>query len=63
MKDFRARGFSASPTLSHILNIHLRDHAITGAKFDVLVEEVEAIRTIAEAAKKAADQAKTKVKA
>jgi hypothetical protein len=63
MKAFRIRGFSASPTLSHILNIHLRDHAITAAKFEVLMKEVATVRTIAEAAKKNADQAKTKVKA
>jgi hypothetical protein len=41
----------------------LRDHAITAAKFDILVEEVPVIRTMAEVAKKSEDQAKTKAKA
>jgi hypothetical protein len=34
MQEFTVRGFSASPVLSHILNIHLRDHAVMQTDFE-----------------------------
>ncbi len=34
MQEFEKMGFAAHPTLSHILNIHLRDHTVSKATFE-----------------------------
>ena len=57
MDEFMKEGFSASRTLSHILNIHLRDHAITTVRFDELKKLVLAVKGTADSAKKIADKA------
>ncbi|KAI2492591.1 hypothetical protein MHU86_21975 [Fragilaria crotonensis] len=43
MQEFEKMGFGAHPTLSYILNIHLRDHTVSRATFDRLVTRLEAV--------------------
>ena len=43
MQEFEKVGFAAHPTLSHILNIHLRDHTVSKATFEKLVARMSAI--------------------
>ena len=43
MQEFEKVGFSAHPTLSHILNIHLRDHTVSKATFDKLLVRLAAV--------------------
>ena len=40
MQEFEKVGFSAHPTLSHILNIHLRDHTVSKATFEKLAARI-----------------------
>ena len=44
MQEFEKMGFGAHPTLSYILNFHLRDHStVSRATFDRLVTRLEAV--------------------
>ena len=43
MQEFEKVGFSAHPTLSHILNIHLRGHTVSKATFDKLLVRLAAV--------------------
>jgi hypothetical protein len=45
MQEFEKMGFGAHPTLSYILNIHLRDHTVSRATFDLLVTRLEAVES------------------
>jgi hypothetical protein len=63
MQEFTVRGFSASPVLSHILNIHLQDHAVMQADFEEWKDKLVRALKMAEEAKAAADRALTKANA
>jgi hypothetical protein len=63
MQQFTVRGFSASPVLSHILNIHLRDHAVMQADFEECKDKLAIALKSAEEAKVVADRALTKANA
>jgi hypothetical protein len=63
MQAFTVPGFSAFPVLSHILNIHLRDHAVMQADFEEWKEKLARALKMAEAAKAAADRALTNANA
>ena len=43
MQEFEKLGFAAHPTLSHILNIHLRDHTVSKATFEKLLARTTAL--------------------
>jgi hypothetical protein len=49
--------FSGHPTLSHILNLHLRDNAVMNSTLEVLTKRVDSMDAIAKGAKKAAEKA------
>jgi hypothetical protein len=49
--------FSGHPTLSHILNLHLRDNAVMNSTLDALTKRIDAMDSLAKGAKKAAEQA------
>ena len=43
MQEYDKMGFGAHPTLSYILNIHLRDHTVSRATFDTLASRLETL--------------------
>ena len=43
MQEFEKMGFGAHPTLSYILNIHLRDHTVSRATFELLVARLDSV--------------------
>lgn len=47
MQEYEKMGFAAHPTLSHILNIHLRDHTVSKATFEGIVARLEAVEASA----------------
>jgi uncharacterized coiled-coil protein SlyX len=49
--------FSGHPTLSHILNLHLRDNAVMQSSLEALIKRVERMDGDVKAAKKAAEKA------
>jgi hypothetical protein len=49
--------FSGHPTLSHILNLHLRDNAVMNSTLDALTKRIDAMDSLAKGAKKAAEKA------
>jgi len=55
MQDLASEGFEAHPRLSHILNIHLRDNAVSRSAMDRVLSEMADIKRIAEKAEKTAD--------
>jgi len=66
MQEYLKKGFSASSTLSHVLNIHLRDHAVTSKKFEEfklrMLEAVSTATAAASSAQSRADSAWAKCK-
>ena len=55
MEDLASEGFEAHPRLSHILNIHLRDNAVSRSAMDRVLSAN--IKRIAEKAEKTSDHA------
>jgi hypothetical protein len=49
MQEFEKMGFAAHPTLSHILNMHLRDHTVSKATFEKLLVRMAAAEASAAA--------------
>jgi hypothetical protein len=47
MQEFEKLGFAAHPTLSHILNMHLRDHTVSKATYDKLLVRMAAVEASA----------------
>jgi hypothetical protein len=45
MQEFEKMGFAAHPTLSHILNIHLRDHTVSKATFEKVLARMATIES------------------
>ena len=45
MQEYEKLGFSAHPTLSHILNIHLRDHTVSKAPFEKVLTRLTALES------------------
>ena len=43
MQEYKKLGFGAHPTLSYVLNIHLRDHTVSKAMYDVLLARLDAV--------------------
>jgi hypothetical protein len=43
MQEYEKLGFAAHPTLSHILNIHLRDHTVSKATFEKILVRLTAV--------------------
>jgi len=66
MQEYLKKGFSASPTLSHVLNIHLRDHAVTSKTFEefrkTMMDAVATATAAANSAQSRADSAWAKCK-
>jgi hypothetical protein len=56
-RDLLEANFSGHPTLSHILNLHLRDNAVMNSTLDALTKRIDAMDSLAKGAKKAAEQA------
>jgi len=63
IQELSSEGFEAHPRLSHILNIHLRDNAVSKSAMDRLLAEMTEIKRIAEKAEKTADHALQKATA
>ena len=59
MNEFTDNGFSADPTLSHILNLHLQDNAVMQSSFSKLKDKVTNLENIIAQTKKVGDQAKS----
>jgi len=57
MQDLASEGFEVHPRLSHILNIHLRDNAVSRSAMDQVLSEMADIKRIAKKAEKTADHA------
>jgi hypothetical protein len=51
--------FSGHPTLSHILNLHLRDNAVMKSSLDALVKRIDRMDGDVKGAKKAAEKAQS----
>ena len=49
MQEYDKIGFGAHPTLSYILNIHLRDHTVSRATFDTLASQLETLEAAVKA--------------
>ena len=49
MQEYEKMGFAAHPTLSHILNIHLRDHTVSKSTFEGFVARLAAVEASAAA--------------
>jgi hypothetical protein len=47
MQEYEKVGFAAHPTLSHILNIHLRDHTVSKATFESVLVRLAAVEASA----------------
>ena len=63
IQELSSEGFEAHPRLSHILNIHLRDNAVSKSAMDRVLAEMTEIKRIAEKAEKTADHALQKAMA
>jgi len=57
MQDLASKGFVAHPWLSHILNIHMRDNAVSRSAMDRVLSEMADIKRIAKKGEKTADHA------
>jgi hypothetical protein len=57
MQDLASKGFVAHPWLSHILNIHMRDNAVSRSAMDRVLSEMADIKRIAKKGEKTADRA------
>jgi hypothetical protein len=57
MEELRLAQFSAHPSLSHVLNLHLQDNVVSRSKYESLEKRLLEIKKGAYAAKKAADKA------
>ena len=49
MQEYDKMGFGAHPTLSYILNIHLRDHTVSRATYELLVIRLDAVEAAVKA--------------
>jgi hypothetical protein len=56
MRKFREANFSAHPALSHILNLHLQDNAVTKAEMAVMEKKVKDMAADLKALNSAADR-------
>jgi len=63
IQELSSEGFEAHPRLSHILNIHLRDNALSKSAMDRVLAEMTEIKRIAEKAEKTVDHALQKAMA
>ena len=63
IQELSSEGFEAHPRLSHILNIHLRNNAVSKSAMDRVLAEMTEIKRIAEKAEKTADHALQKAMA
>jgi hypothetical protein len=59
VEELTKKQFSAHPLLSHVLNLHLRQHSVRKVDHDVLTERVKHLEEELGRVKKMADQALT----
>jgi hypothetical protein len=56
MRKFREANFSAHPALSHILNLHLQDNAVTKSELAVVLEMIKDLAEDVKLVKSASDR-------